>query len=265
MKRVAVVIPLYKSSLSNYEHIALKQCQNILGNHPQIIVKPNTLIFQQGVLSSGFSIINFDDSYFKSIEDYNRLMMSAEFYEAFLNFEYILIYQLDAFVFKDELNYWCSQGYDYIGAPWIRKTYDQPWFKVWRLKTRIFIKKRLLGLLLQKNSKYAIENEVGNGGFSLRRVAKFHQISTEMANEIIFYLSKNSHYFNEDVFWSVEVNRQQKKLKIPSIKIGLQFAFEIPPVKTTHLNSTNLPFGCHAWHKYTDYWRPVFKTMGVKI
>ncbi len=43
-------------------------------------------------------------------------MMDNTFYKQFLNYEYILIYQLDAFVFKDELNY-CSQGIDYVGAP----------------------------------------------------------------------------------------------------------------------------------------------------
>lgn len=265
MKKVAVVIPLYKSTLSNYEHIALKQCQTILSNYPQIIVKPKSLNLQQNIYSSNFSIINFDDSYFKRVEDYNRLMMSADFYKAFLGFEYILIYQLDAFVFKDELTYWCTQNFDYIGAPWIRKTYDKSWFKILRLKTRVFIKKKIFSLQNKKNSKYIIENEVGNGGFSLRRVAKFYQISTEMTQQISFYLDQNSHYFNEDIFWSIEVNRQEKKLRIPSVQKGLQFAFETPPVKAKYLNSTNLPFGCHAWDKNANYWRPVFDALGVKI
>jgi len=44
-------------------------------------------------------------------------MMSPAFYDAFKAFDYILIYQLDAFVFRDELEYFCSLGYDYIGAP----------------------------------------------------------------------------------------------------------------------------------------------------
>ena len=31
----------------------------------------------------------------------------------------MLIYQLDAYVFKDELLNWANKGYDYIGAPWL--------------------------------------------------------------------------------------------------------------------------------------------------
>jgi hypothetical protein len=36
--------------------------------------------------------------------------LSASFYERFLDTKYILIYQLDAFVFKDELQEWCDKG-----------------------------------------------------------------------------------------------------------------------------------------------------------
>ncbi|MFR6542216.1 MAG: DUF5672 family protein [Butyricimonas virosa] len=28
---------------------------------------------------------------------------------------------IDAFVFRDELTYWCTLNYDYIGAPWLCK------------------------------------------------------------------------------------------------------------------------------------------------
>lgn len=31
----------------------------------------------------------------------------------------MLVYQLDAYAFKDELFFWASLGYDYIGAPWM--------------------------------------------------------------------------------------------------------------------------------------------------
>ena len=31
--------------------------------------------------------------------------------------KYILIYQLDAWVFSDQLDFWIEQGYDFIGAP----------------------------------------------------------------------------------------------------------------------------------------------------
>jgi hypothetical protein len=67
---------------------------------------------------SNISVESFPKRYFENIEGYNELLLSASFYERFLDTKYILIYQLDAFVFKDELQEWCDKGYDYI-APWI--------------------------------------------------------------------------------------------------------------------------------------------------
>ena len=39
-------------------------------------------------------------------------------YERYAAYEFMFTYELDAFVFKDELEKWCEQGWDYIGAPW---------------------------------------------------------------------------------------------------------------------------------------------------
>ena len=93
-------------------------------------------------------------------------MLSAEFYERFLNSKYLLIYQLDAYVFKDELTAWCNRGFDYVGAPWtIKKKYENPIYKpVLAIKSFIY---KLKG----KPSRYAwLGNKVGNGGLSLRKV-----------------------------------------------------------------------------------------------
>ena len=42
-------------------------------------------------------------------------MVSPLFYLNFKKYRYLLIYQLDALVFRDELLEWCSKEIDYIG------------------------------------------------------------------------------------------------------------------------------------------------------
>ena len=69
-------------------------------------------------------------------------------------------------------------------------------------------------------------------------------------------------FFNEDVFWSLEVNRKKKQLKIPDYKKALCFSIEFKPEHAFALNKNHLPFGCHAWDCYIDFWRPVFKNIG---
>ena len=91
---------------------------------------------------------------------------------------------------------------------------------------------------------------VGNGGLSLRRTQLFAQIAREMISEIDCYLSHpGTDFYNEDIFWSLEVNRKKERLKIPDWKEALRFSFDKNPSECYALNDRKLPFGCHGWSK----------------
>ena len=264
--KVAVVIPVYQNSFSAYEEVALKQCQKVLCVYPQIIVKPQSL--DTTFITSKYTIadtIAFDDAYFNDVQGYNRLMLADHFYNAFACYDYILIYQLDAFVFKDELLYWCSQDIDYVGAPWLRIHGYPDWFKALKSHIQKLYHARFDVYKNGLPSDMQFINKVGNGGFSLRRVSKFAELCVKLEPEIRNYIARNEHYFNEDVFWSIAVNRKSKQMNIPNFKTGLKFAFEHAPQKAIKLNDNKFPFGCHAWNKNIDFWRPVFKGFGYHI
>ncbi|MCX2573425.1 DUF5672 family protein [Pedobacter sandarakinus] len=266
MKKVAIVIPFYKQNLSAYEKISLQQCQKTLSRHDIVAIKPDQLLLPSlSNLIEFDNVINFSNHYFQDIAGYNRLMLSAEFYKAFLNYEYILVYQMDCFVFYDGLSDWCNQNWDYIGAPWIKKTYHKDPISLLfsKLKRRI-VSQFNFGDNSSPNQRQ-LDNQVGNGGFSLRRVAKFHDLCLLLKPIVDDYLSANDHLHNEDVFWSIEVNREQRILHIPSCTTALKFAVEVPPIRIKNLTPKDFPFGCHDWDKYADYWRPVFKTLGYNI
>lgn len=170
-KLVQIVIPIYKKTLNFFEKIALKQVSRILYKYPVTFVAPESLKFSYGKRYDSIYIERFPDEYFKNINSYNRLMLSKNFYQRFLKYESILIYQLDAFVFSDRLQEFCQMGYDYIGAPW------------------------LSGLTYEiYNKKY--KNFVGNGGFSLRNVESSLRVLQQeqslcqnwRANEDLFFL-----------------------------------------------------------------------------
>jgi len=264
--KVAVIIPFYRDTISWSEKIALQQCEKILSAYPKIAIKPESLILPLAAGEVNFiKVTNFADDYFDGIKGYNKLMMSELFYGSFLEYEYILIYQLDAFVFKDELNFWCSRRYDYIGAPWLR---DKSYRHFGKELVARFVSYLHARFDIQKNGlpgEKQFHNRVGNGGFSLRRVRKFHELSIERRAKVIKYLSRDEHEYNEDMFWSVEINRTRRRLRIPSYKIGIKFSMEIYPDRALKLNNGELPFGCHAWDIHTDFWRPIFKTFGYDI
>lgn len=269
MNLVSVVIPIYLSNPNQDEINSFNQCLSILGKHPICIICPNNLDISYYELLAlnhkiKLSVLRFKSTYFSNIQGYSRLMLSLEFYKQFKTYEYILIYQLDAWVFRDELADWCKMGYDYIGAPWFEN----------------------FGTHEDGNKLWAL----GNGGFSLRRIPSFikvfnsfkpfyglnelkknhpidNQFFRNLRRKLVIYLKStgiknNNLYFsrlfskNEDVFWSIFLNNSKSKLNIPSIEEATKFSFEKSGKYLYQLNGNKLPFGCHAWKKYNfdNFW-----------
>lgn len=250
-KKVAVVIPCYKTILSNDEKISLKHLNKFLGRYDKFFISPNSV----GKLSFDIpkiKTIYFPDEYFTSVQKYSELLTTKSFYEKFLGYEYILIYQFDALVFSDQLLSWCNKGYDYIGAP---------------------LYNSVIGNLSHKKGSPA---SVGNGGFSLRKVSSFIRTidlaesvaGRTLANRkigqfwfLLAALTNRSHGiwlncppqdypFNEDGFWSFEAVKYYPEFKVAPFREALKFSFEKFPEKCIRLNNKKLPFGCHAWARY---------------
>lgn len=288
-KTVAVVIPVYKEKLNNFEIISLRQLIKILGKYTIYIVAPKQINLDEYekyfITNSKFKTIFFDKKYFTNRKTYSNLLVSKHFYSQFINYKYILIYQLDAFVFRDELTEWCEKGYDYIGAPW---------FEGYSSATQ---KSKFIG--------------VGNGGFSLRNVKSSlryineHKL-IEISNNLEHYNLKGfvrysytkfllplinkkpakqiaEFYGHEDHLWctitpeAIKIHNKKTfpsalilKLFIKGIKIAdknkaIEFAFEYLPKYLYDMNNKQLPFGCHAWQNNLDFWRPFFKDLGYII
>lgn len=254
---VKVVIPIYKIQLTRYEQISLAQAYRIWQNkYPLTIIKPQHLDLTP--LLTEYPLLateSFDDKYFANIHGYNSLMLSAEFYERFVCSEYILIYQLDAYVFNDELEQWCKKGYDYIGAPWlVRPIYNFP-----LLKFASWIKKQYCNLLHCTNSQ-ASNFKVGNGGLSLRKTAAHLHAVNQLKDIVQQYLShENNHMFNEDVVFALETNQHGINFRHPHYTEALAFSFDKYPALCFKLNSNHLPFGCHGWYKrrMKKFWFPI--------
>jgi hypothetical protein len=223
-------VPTYKEELSDAEKISLTQLKAVLGQQYDIyFICPMSL---NSEYLSVFKNERFEDKYFSSIEGYNRLMLSECFYSRFKMYEYMLIYQLDAFVFEDRLLEFCNYGYDYIGAPWIT------------------------GLSLKMENGYKYVN-VGNGGFSLRRIKACLSLVHIHKDELKTYED------NEDKFFAVHMGGD---FNVAPIDIALQFSFEREVRECYKLNNYCLPFGCHAWEKYDwGFWQPILKELGYNF
>lgn len=256
--KFCIVIPVYKENPTTQEKGALIQCLSVFKSSSIYIITPEGLDLTNYTLQTNhyIHIKHLHPLFFKGIEQYNRLLLSSFFYNQFISYDYILIYQLDAYVFRDELDMWISKGYSYIGAPWF-KDFD-------------------------KSESSEMLWAVGNGGLSLRRVNDFLDVFNykgkvfsfqflwkkyrsypfwkkclRFPKVVIQYYFKNdtAHLYdlfgeNEDHFWSFHASKLNPNFKIAPIEDALAFAFECNPQKMFELNHQQLPFGVHAWEKY---------------
>ena len=243
---VAVVIPIYKEELDDLEKISLAQCRKVLKNYPIIFIAPEGKNFSY--LEPGDMVIQFHPQYFQNGRTYSQLLMSPFFYEPFLVFDYMLIYQLDAFVFYDALEEFCQLGWDYIGAAW-----PISWGNVRGNKTL----------------------RVGNGGFSLRKVKACHELLYKFSLQSIWgNIPLNDNFFaqygvvsnSEDSFFAYCGASDKFNFHSAPIEVAELFAMEHYPDRHIKRLGNELPFGCHGWTKLSaDFYVKLFAQFGYDL
>lgn len=264
---VDIIIPIYKVIPDDDDLISLNQVFHVLGNHKITFVHPKSLPLE-AYLKFNCSFIGFEDYFFEDILGYNKLMMSVDFYKNFLE-KYILIYQTDCFVFKDQLLEWCEKDFDYIGAPWIRSNEEIPFLKLLFDKciSKIKILINFKGNGKWQKDKSLLYNAVGNGGLSLRKREKFIEVLEKLSKGAKVYLNKKNsgQFYAEDVFFSIEPQRNGIVFSKPNYREACLFSIENKQQKAMDINKGLLPFGCHRWNKEKDFWRTFFSKEGYSI
>jgi len=258
--KVIILVISHKSILLEAEINSLRQLYKILGHYPIKFICP------EGLDVSSYSSIRYkiefdfvDKKWLSNYWLFNRFKLSPQFYNNYRGYKYILFYEPDAWVFKDELEFWCSMEYDYIGAPWFEGWHDA-----------------------NRNSQIT---GVGNGGFSLRKVKSTYKILQRMKlysiiynlllynrclkvlnkdnfiiKRLIKYLDKRRDTgINED-YQIYLLSKVYSWYNIAPVNVALRFSFDVNPATLYKMNNNNLPFGCHGWNRYeTEFWEQFIK------
>jgi hypothetical protein len=248
---IGVIIPVYKQTMTPYENISFRQVNKILNQYKRILIAPENLDITAYTSMANVDVVRFHPDFFKGLKGYNQLLLSEGFYQNFISYKYTLIYQLDAFVFSDNLLDWCNKNYDYIGAPWINKYIKIPYY--------IAIKQsfsKAFSAFFKRN----FYNSVGNGGLSLRKTEAFINAFKNKSN------LPSRWKCNEDYYWSLFAKNNGKRFNIPSIREAALFAIELNPKYCLKKNNGKLPFGLHAWEKYNiNFWKPYIIDAGYML
>ena len=231
MKKVAVVVPAYREKLAKHEEIALRQMSKVLGSYDRFFVAPEGLDVNYGSYCQGMRVLYFAKECFRSTVTYSQLLLSPNFYACFEEYEYILIHQLDVFVFKDRLQEFCALGLDYIGAPALK------FVPLW----------------------HYMDARVGNGGLSLRKVASCRRI---LENRAFFttHPFRNDFLVYEDTFFGFAGTQPEMDFKVADLVTARKFALQDEVQHALRGPVIELPFGVHGWQKInTKLWTMVIQ------
>lgn len=237
MKKVIVLVPIYKARLDPLEQYSVDKSFSVLDGREVCFIGPRGLdlhYYQERY--PGVRFLEYDPSCFASIPGYNRLLLNAAFYRQFADYEFMLILQTDALLLRDELDLWCAQPFDYVGAPW-PDGYE------------LFVN---AGPFEGQNGK-RVKVFVGNGGLSLRRVRKCLSLIEEFSGDVMMIFDRTGS--SEDLFFSF-MGALSGDFIIPNEITASRFSLELKPSHYVAVNGGKLPMGGHAWWKHeTEFWR----------
>lgn len=238
-----VVVPIYKPEPDIFDAASWHRCLSVFADTPIAVIAPEGLDLAAWIRPPDHTgrrpihVVRFAAEFFESQRRYNALMLAPSFYRRFATYEFLLLHQLDVFVFRNDLADWCAREWDYVGAPWFDLAFDRA--------------------ALPPTTR---DNLVGNGGFSLRRVASCVQVlETALARQMAWD-------GNEDVFWSFWAP-VLSRFRIPTWQEAVAFSMELNPERGLAENGAKLPFGCHGWTKGPcyDFWRPYVRELGYEV
>jgi hypothetical protein len=219
MDKCCIVFVTHKSKLDGDEELSLKQCIKVFGKKRTIIIvipdNISTEYYDQ--YKEKIKICKVNSKWQSSYKEYNAMCVNKEFYKMFTDYDYILIYQSDCWVFDDKLDYFMSLGYDWYGAPWTKSDCI-----TWKI---------------------AKETSVGNGGLSMRKVSKMIEITTKYDN------NGNTIPSGEDIWFCIT---HKNEINICDLKSACNFSFEAAS-KEILQNIDDIPMGIHG--KFNSiYW-----------
>jgi hypothetical protein len=257
---ICITIPIYRETLSALEIQSVNRCIEILSDYSIYFICHDKLNIN--FYKTHFQKIKkykfFHEKYFESLKGYNTLLLNVEYYNAFSNYKYMLLYQTDCYVFKDELLLWANKGYDYLGGIWFDSFHKNPDFgaQFWYPGNGGFSLRNIKNIIHVLNSKKKLKNwkqlmeekkKLGEtkGLKTFKHTVLFILKMFGYKNSVSFYAQHFDN--NEDVFFA-DLHKKYGLLKVPALEDALMFSWDSNP-EFLYKKLKKLPFGCHAWYR----------------
>ncbi len=260
---LCVVIPVHKPDLAEDEKISLLACKKHLSNFSVFLIYPEGMdisayisVFPELILKA------VKKDWLSSVQAYNEMKLSLDFYTLFVKYQYMLTYELDAYIFNGNFESAGAFKFDFIGAPFFEGYWAAD-------KGSDFI--------TGCNSGFSVRNiqkcvKALNGMKSYRLHWFLYRLFLKPVRPLrlwlngitknrfeVFLTGKFSFYFddfhlNEDLVWSEIIPQLFPWFTIADPLSALKFSFEYNLERSLEVNKGELPLGCHAWAKHPEFW-----------
>lgn len=275
-----IFVPLYKLQWTPVEIAALTRCISLLRQYHFILAHKASHDYHEVLqwwtetlpLLDSWSLLPLDDIHLSSISHYNRLMLSVDFYARIASWDYVLVFQLDAWILSGNLSEWLSRGYTYVGAPWCPHLGGDPdciamgvgngglslrniheMIKILGSPRYKFSPVLAIGELVARSdlaSNYCRHHPLVRSVVFLNRLIRLLIVLLAWPlahrNNLSYYARQGT---NEDVIIGIYCPRVFKWMRIPSPGEAAHFSLETNAKEVSSAFSVGIPFGCHAWER----------------
>jgi hypothetical protein len=272
-----VVVPLHTLELHANEVAALANALEKLSDHEFVLLHKHSIPPRQLLDRLGLRMVErkraiycmaVADECLASIKSYNSMLMQAWFYRLFKAWDYLLIFQLDAWILGSNLLDWLQKKYSYVGAPWTGELGpDTPdsgvgngGLSLRKVKDMLAIfedQKRLrsvpvfrLGFLAWRMTLFRLYDRFPVWQWPLlflKRVILFVRMSLGWHNTLDYFIGIG---IQEDHVLGIYVPHVFPWFRLPPMEEAAEFAIEANPRRTREYYGIKRPFGCHAWEKF---------------
>jgi Protein of unknown function (DUF5672) len=267
-----VVIPVHKSVPTELERISLRQCGRCFTGRDLLLLAPNGLdIARYREVLPVTDAIRVERRWMESIEAYNRLMISSVFFDSLGGYSHLLIHEPDALVLRDELDYWCQQPHDYIGAPWFEgyalADHDAPVIGVGNFGLSLLRLDAIRDVLSSRKRWYPlkmiIKDLIGGASGDPTRFVRGVRGSGAAGRLSRAWRLYEGHC---DIFWGRVVPQLVPTFRVAPVADAVRFAWEVLPERCYTMCNGVLPFGLHAWANYNySFLAPLLSANGVDL
>lgn len=261
---VCVIIPVYKPHPTNAEILSLQACARHLASYDCYLIFPERLdISAYTCIHTSLLLKPVNPQWLASIEAYNGMKLNLSFYNIFSDYTHMLTYELDAYIFSDKLEAAHAFEFDFIGAPFFEGYWDaKPDSKLIPGCNSGFSVRNIQACIkvLSTMNKYRTHWILYKLFLAPVRRIRLLLNSLTNYNYEVFITGRFAFYFdnfhiNEDIVWTEVVPKLFPDFKIADPMAALEFSFEYNLPQSLRLNGGELPLGCHAWFKHTEFWK----------